>query len=125
MAAVKAERVSKSFKGFKALDDASLEVKDGEFFGLLGPNGAGKTTFLRILTGQLEQDSGEVLVLGRTARDPVKVKESCGIVPESESPPSFLTAREFLELVCRIRGIDDIKTRVDRWLGFFDLGEKR
>jgi ABC-2 type transport system ATP-binding protein len=125
MKALDVVSVTKDFNGVKALDRVSLEVRRGEFFGLLGPNGAGKTTLLRILTGQLEQDGGSVSVLGRDNSDPVKIKEECGIVPEAESPPSFLTSQEFLELVCRIRSVDRTKEKIDRWMDFFDLNDKR
>ncbi|MBN1389578.1 MAG: ABC transporter ATP-binding protein [Candidatus Thermoplasmatota archaeon] len=123
MAAVVVMDVFKNFGDLKALDRVSLKIREGEFFGLLGPNGAGKTTLLRILTGQLEQDSGEVKVLGVSSSERLRVRESCGIVPESESPPSFLTAREFLELVCKLRGIKDAEERIRRWFTFFMMEE--
>jgi ABC-2 type transport system ATP-binding protein len=125
MKALEVSTVSKSFNGEKALVNVSLAVRKGEFFGLLGPNGAGKTTLLRILTGQLREDKGSVSVLGIDNNDGTKVKEGCGIVPEAESPPSFLTTQEFLELVCKIRGMDKVTKRVDRWIGFFDMDDKR
>ncbi|MFO8051283.1 MAG: ABC transporter ATP-binding protein [Thermoplasmatota archaeon] len=124
MPVVEVRSVSKSFGRLKAVDNISFDVMEGEFFGLLGQNGAGKTTLLRMLTGQLQQDSGSISVLGRSNRDPVKVKMGTGIVPEAESPPSFLTAKEFLELVCRIRGVKDIQRRIDSWLDLFLLRDK-
>ena len=51
------------------------------------------------------------------------VKRLVGIVPEAETPPTFLTARETLELTCRIRRVDDLG-RVDEWLRFFDITDK-
>jgi ABC-2 type transport system ATP-binding protein len=125
MKALEVSSVCKSFNGVKALDEVSIGVKRGEFFGLLGPNGAGKTTLLRILTGQLKEDKGDVVVLGMDSSDPVKLKEGCGIVPEAESPPSFLTSQEFLELICGIRKVPDVKKKVDRWFDFFKIEDKR
>ena len=52
------------------------------------------------------------------------MKRVVGIVPEAETPPTFLTAQEALELACRIRNLDDVKGRVDRWLRFFDIQGK-
>ncbi|MBN1538666.1 MAG: ABC transporter ATP-binding protein [Candidatus Thermoplasmatota archaeon] len=121
MSAIEVKDVCKSFGEFKALDGVSFRIEKGELFGLLGPNGAGKTTLLRILTGQLEQDGGEATVLGIRSTDHVKVKENCGIVPESESPPSFLTALEFLQLVCMLRKTKDIERKTRRWLSFFRM----
>lgn len=55
----------------------------------------------------------------------VEVRARVGVVPEFESPPSFLTGEEYLRFVCRARGLSDATPRVDRWLGFFELGEHR
>ena len=117
--------VSKRFGNVQALDNVTLKVQEGEFYGLFGPNGAGKTTLLRVLTGQLTPDSGSIRVAGVDSSDPMELKRRVGVVPEAESPPTFLTAQETLELVCRIHGVDDIKVRVEEWLGFFDIRDKR
>ncbi len=115
---------SKRYGDLKALDDVDLSVEKGEFFGFLGPNGAGKSTLLRILTGQLEQDSGSVAVLGMDNGHPISVKRRIGIVPEAETPPSFLNSREYLSLVCRIRGLESIGEKVDRWMDFFGMEDR-
>ena len=123
MPVIDIRNVSKSFGDVKVLDDVCLDVERGDFFGLFGPNGAGKTTLLRIITGQLAPDIGESWTLGVPHTDPTGVKSKVGIVPEAETPPTFLTARETLELTCRIRGIDDLG-RVDHWLRFFKIEDK-
>jgi ABC-2 type transport system ATP-binding protein len=56
---------------------------------------------------------------------PIRLKQRVGIVPEAETPPTFLTAQETLELTCMIRGLDDMQNRIERWVRFFDLEEKR
>lgn len=122
---VKVSGISKRFGDVLALDNVSFTVRRGEFFGLFGPNGAGKTTLVRIITGQLAPDTGEGLTMGVPFRDGLEVKRRVGIVPESETPPTFLNAQEFLELICRLRVLDDVSGRVERWLGFFDLTQKR
>ncbi len=124
MSTIEISHLSKSFGQVHVLKDVSLRVAEGEFFGLFGSNGAGKTTLLKIITGQLAADSGDVHTAGQPISDPIGVKRSIGIVPEAESPPTFLTTRESLELVCRIRNLDDVPRRVDRWLNFFEMGEK-
>ncbi len=117
-----AKKVSKTFGEFKALDNVDLKVRKGEFFGLFGPNGAGKTTLLKILTGQIEQTGGNVKVMGiDTKADPLSVKAEIGIVPEFESPPTFLTGKEYLEFVAHLRKVPDQDTVVKDWLTFFDL----
>ncbi|HKZ99437.1 MAG TPA: ABC transporter ATP-binding protein [Thermoplasmata archaeon] len=126
MRAVEARGLTKSFGDVVALRGIDLSIEPGEFFGLFGPNGAGKTTMLRILTGQLRPTSGEASVLGVDAvREPMQVKSLVGIVPEIESPPSYLTSREYLYFVGRVRRLEGLEARIARWLEFFDLGDER
>ena len=126
MSIVSTNSLSKRFGEKIALDRVTLEVQQGDLFGLFGPNGAGKTTLLRILTGQLEQDSGAAQVIGLDVRsDPLGVKRLIGIVPEVESPPTYLTAYEYLYFVAKIRKVEDIDKKIDRWFDFFDLKESR
>jgi len=123
MPVIEVTDINKSFGETQVLKDINFTVKKGDFYGLFGPNGAGKTTLLRIITGQLAPDKGEALTMGVSSSDPMGVKRLVGIVPEAETPPTFLTARETLELTCRIRRVDDLG-RVDEWLRFFDITDK-
>ena len=126
MPLVKAVDMAKKYGDFIALHPLNVEVHAGEFFGVFGPNGAGKSTFIKLLTGQLRASKGDIEVLGVNAREnPQKLKANIGIVPESESPPSFLTPAEFLEFVARLRGVDDITGKVEYWLDWFGMEEKR
>lgn len=112
--------LSKKYDEVEALRNVDLEVNEGEFFGLLGPNGAGKTTLLKILTCQLKSSKGRAEVFGlNTYTDFASIKPKISIVPEQESPPSFLTPREVLELVVNIRQIES--DQINYWLDFFDL----
>ncbi len=126
MPVIEAHRLSKRYGTVDALRGIELRIERGEFFGLFGPNGAGKTTMLRILTGQLRPTSGSAQVLGvDVLAEPLRVKSLIGIVPEVESPPSYLTATEYLEFVARVRKQDAVDARVAKWLEFFDLNEER
>ncbi len=126
MAAIEATDVTMDFGGMKALDNVSISVEEGDTFGFFGPNGAGKTTLIRILTGQLEPSSGSVRVLGVDAiKEPIRVKELIGIVPEVESPPTYLTAYEYMYFVGKVRKLDDLDDRIDKWLAYFDLESKK
>ena len=123
---VSAVDMAKKYGDFIALHPLNVEVHAGEFFGVFGPNGAGKSTFIKLLTGQLRPSKGRIEVLGVDAvSDPQKVKANIGIVPESESPPSFLTPAEFLEFVARLRGVENMKAKVEHWLEWFGLEDKR
>lgn len=123
---VEAKNLGKAFGDLVALHPLNVKVAAGEFFGVFGPNGAGKSTFIKLLTGQLQPTVGGVRVLGvDVGKDARKVKANVGIVPESESPPSYLTAAEYLEFVARLRGLDDVDGKVRHWLDWFGINDKR
>lgn len=78
---IEAIELRRSFKKKEALAGVSLDVGQGEIFGLLGPNDAGKTTKIRILTGQIDANSGQATVAGcDVARDRSRLKERIGVV---------------------------------------------
>tara|TARA_B110000444_G_scaffold38819_1_gene34491 strand:- start:10555 stop:11334 length:780 start_codon:yes stop_codon:yes gene_type:complete len=123
---VVAKDLGKRYGDFIALHPLDVKVSSGEFFGVFGPNGAGKSTFIKLLTGQLRPSIGAVEVLGiNAAKDPQKLKANIGIVPESESPPSYLTPSEFLHFVGKLRGVEDLDNKVEHWMDWFGLDEKR
>ncbi len=122
MAAIEVRDLRKRFSTINALDGVTFSVREGTFFGCFGPNGAGKSTLLKVLTGQIEPTEGVARVLDMDVRgNGIRVREQVGIVPEVESPPSYLTAYEFLYFVAEIRKVDDINGRIQRWTEFFDL----
>jgi len=86
-----------------AVDDVSFTVGRGEVMGLLGPNGAGKTSVIKILLGLVRPDAGEVLLLGRPARDP-QARARVGYLPELFRYQPWLTAAEVLGLHVRLAG---------------------
>jgi ABC-2 type transport system ATP-binding protein len=123
---VSVKALVKNYANQAALKGLTFDVPKGAFFGCFGPNGAGKSTLVKILTGQLEPTSGTATILGfAPGKKTLSIKQNVGIVPESESPPSFLTGLEYLEFVCRLRGIDGDGERIDKWLDFFDLTQKK
>jgi ABC-2 type transport system ATP-binding protein len=122
MDVIKVTNLSKNYGDFCALRKVDLTIHHGEFFGCFGPNAAGKTTFLKILTGQLEQTTGTAEVWGFEVHDdPLKVKSMIGIVPEFESPPSFLTSEEYLYFVCKVRNVENPEPKIKHWTKFFEL----
>ena len=97
-AVIEARDLSKSFGEVQAVDHVTLAVEKGALFGLLGPNGSGKTTMIKMLTGQTRPTGGTASVLGiDVTADPVGIRERVGIIPEQETPPSFLTSLEYLK----------------------------
>lgn len=104
MALIDCSEVSKSFEEFE-LEDVDLSVEEGEILGVLGPNGAGKSTLMKILTGQISRESGDLDVLGLDPQDDsVELRKEIGVLPEREDPPSFLTGNEYLDFVSDVRG---------------------
>jgi ABC-2 type transport system ATP-binding protein len=95
---INVENLVKKYDGYTALDGLNFTVEDGDIFGFLGPNGAGKTTTIRILTGIIKADSGNVLIDGHDVfREPLAVKEIINALPESNGYYDWMTAREYLE----------------------------
>ena len=91
-----------------ALNDITLEVKQGEIFGLLGPNGAGKTTFLSILAGTVIKTNGKVNVWGFDLdKNPRQVRASIGIVPQEVNLDAFFSPKKLLELQAGLFGVKE------------------
>ena len=89
-----------------ALENLSLEVKQGEIFGLLGPNGAGKTTFINILAGTVMKSSGKVTVWGYDLdKNPRQVRACIGIVPQEVNFDPFFSPKKLLELQAGFYGV--------------------
>ena len=101
---IEIKNVNKSYvKGKKSIDNLNLEVKNGEIFGFLGPNGAGKTTTIKMITGILEIDEGDILIDGTSiSKEPVEAKLKFGFVPDN--PDMFLKLKgiEYLNFLADI-----------------------
>ena len=91
---------------FQALDDVSLDIAQGEFFGLLGPNGAGKTTLISILAGLTRPSSGHARVLGHDVQtDFAQARRKLGVVPQELVFDPFFNVREALRIQSGYFGI--------------------
>ena len=107
MAAISCRNLTRRFGHFTAVENVSLEVAPGQFFGFLGPNGAGKSTTIKMLTGLLEPTSGEMKVLGESfSAHALDLKRQIGVVPEGMALLARLTAAEYLRFVGRMYGLD-------------------
>ncbi len=122
------DSLTKKFGDFKAVDNISFNVEEGEIFGFLGPNGAGKSTTMMILTTLLKPTSGHALVGGHNVvSDAKRVREKIGYVQQEISVDEFLTGRENLYLHAKINQIPSnlIKSRIDEVLDLVELAEKQ
>lgn len=98
---IEIKNVSKKYKKEnKVIDNLNLEIKDGEIFGFLGPNGAGKTTTIKMMTGILEIDEGDIFIDNKSiTKEPVEAKKLLGLVPDN--PDAFLKLKgiEYLNFI--------------------------
>ena len=123
---LEARHLVKRFHGIKVVDDVSFVVRPGEIVGYLGPNGSGKTTTGRMITGLMEPSAGSVFFAGRNiADDPVAYRRRMGYVPEEPALYSFLSGREQLQLIGRLREIpeDVLEHRIRTLLELFGLAD--
>lgn len=112
---IEIKHVTKIYGGTnKAVDDLSLTVHDGEIIGFIGPNGAGKTTTIKMITGILSPDNGEILLNGiNIAKEALKAKQQIGFVPDQADIFLRLKGLEYLNFMADMYEIDS-KTRLKR-----------
>ncbi len=105
---IEAKNLKKSFGDFVAVDNINLTVERGEVVGFLGPNGAGKSTTMKMLTGFLEPDGGEIFIEGIDLKTkPLEAKKSIGYLPEGAPSYSDMEVSEFLSFVGKMRGLNN------------------
>ena len=101
-------QISKRYRGIPAIESVSFCVEPGKIVGYVGPNGSGKSTTVKIVTGLLEPNGGQVLFEGRNIhRDLAGYRASFGYVPEEAHVYTHLSGMEYLQLVGRLRGMDE------------------
>ncbi|MGI9297255.1 MAG: ABC transporter ATP-binding protein [Gammaproteobacteria bacterium] len=123
--AVSVSGVTKCFGALRALDNVSLSVRQGAFFGLLGPNGAGKTTLIAVLGGLSRADSGAATILGRDALgDDMEFKRHVGIVPQELVYDPFFNVREALVFQSKYFGLYKNGEWIDYLLHKLELRDK-
>jgi ABC-2 type transport system ATP-binding protein len=123
-AAFEISGLSKTFGTVKAVDNLSLSVPRGSFFGLVGPNGAGKTTTITMAVGLQRPDSGSARIFGANVwLEPLRAKSLVGVLPDGFTMPERLTGRELLTYLGLLRGLapTDVDTRINELLDVLDL----
>ena len=105
---IEARSLVKRYRSARVVDGIDLTVEEGEVLGLLGPNGAGKTTTILMLLGLTEPSDGTVRVLGMDPlREPLKVKQQVGYLPDAVGFYDNLTGRDNLRYTARLAGLDE------------------
>ena len=123
---IRCNYVYKSFSGKTVLSGISFDIRDGEIFGLLGPSGAGKTTLIKILTGQLEFDSGEVTVFDKEVTSlSGEDKKNIGIMMDQFGVYERLSCIDNLKVFADIYGVPHarIKSTLEQ-VGLKDAGSR-
>ena len=123
---INATNLKKSFDQFIAVDNIDLSVSRGEVVGFLGPNGAGKSTTMKMLTGFLEPDNGEIFINNINLKsDPLKAKEYIGYLPEGAPSYSDMIVADFLSFIGKMRGLNDnsLSNRLEEMANQINLKE--
>ncbi len=121
------KNVSKSYiRGQKVIDNINLEIKDGEILGFIGPNGAGKTTIIKMMTGILDIDEGDILIDGKSIKSqPYEAKKQIGLIPDS--PDMFLNLKgiQYLNFMADIYRVseEDRKNKIKELSKTFEMEE--
>ena len=122
---IQISHVSKSYvKGKKSIDNINLEVRNGEIFGFLGPNGAGKTTTIKMITGILNPDEGDIFIDGRSIKsEPIEAKKRFGFVPDTPDMFLILKGIEYLNFLADIYEIsnEERKERIKKLTQKFEI----
>ena len=116
--------ISKNFGAFTAINKLSFEVKVGDVMGFLGPNGAGKTTSMRVITGYLKSDSGNVTINNKDIEiDPIYTKSMIGYLPEGVPLYLDFSPYLYLDYVCQVRNIKNSKAAIKKVINDLQLEE--
>ena len=116
--------ISKNFGDFTAINKLSFEVKVGDVMGFLGPNGAGKTTSMRVITGYLKSDSGNVIINNKDIEiDPIHTKSMIGYLPEGVPLYLDFSPYLYLDYVCQVRNIKNSKAAIKKVINDLQLEE--
>ncbi|ANE53467.1 gliding motility-associated ABC transporter ATP-binding subunit GldA [Flavisolibacter tropicus] len=112
--AIEVRQLLKQYGEQKAVNQISFSVNKGEIVGFLGPNGAGKSTTMKMITGYLEPDEGQITVSGIDVRkDPLAAKKKIGYLPESNALYYDMYVREYLGFVADMHAVEHKKQRIE------------
>src|SRR6056297_1844060 len=124
--AIVISNITKKFGKQKALDKVNFSVEKGELLGFLGPNGAGKSTLMKIITGFLPADSGEVHIDNqKVTTDNIEIRKNIGYLPENNPLYTDLFVKEYLELTAGFYKLKNKKQQVAEMVELTGLGDEQ
>ena len=119
---VSVSQLRKSFKSVEVLKGVSFAIPKGSIFALLGSNGAGKTTTVRILSTLSKPNGGSASICGfDVVRQADDVRGCISLTGQFAAVDEVLTGKENLNLIGQLRRLTNVKSKVDKWLTFFNL----
>jgi ABC-2 type transport system ATP-binding protein len=121
-AVIRVDGVSRWFGSVVAVSDITFDIGPG-ITGLLGPNGAGKTTLLRMMTGLADTSTGTVTMFGEPVRNNPPLYRRIGVMSEHETVYGFMKGREFVRLMAKMRGVQNLEAAVDKAIAQVDMAE--
>ncbi|MGZ8540204.1 MAG: gliding motility-associated ABC transporter ATP-binding subunit GldA [Chitinophagaceae bacterium] len=119
---IEVKNLCKVYGEQKAVNNISFKVEKGEIVGFLGPNGAGKSTTMKIITGYLQQTSGQAFVAGiNVAENPLEVKKKIGYLPELNALYYDMYVREYLGFTAEVYKVEHPKSKIEKVIGLTGL----
>ena len=123
---IKVNSLLKKYGDQKAVDNISFTINKGEIVGFLGPNGAGKSTTMKMITGYLEPDQGDIEVAGISVKDfPLETKKKIGYLPEANPLYFDMYIREYLDFIAGVHQIKDPSSAIDKVILLTGLGPEK
>ena len=115
---------SKHYGSFCAVNNLSINVKDGEIYGFIGHNGAGKSTTIKAVVGAMDFDGGEIIIDGTSVKkEPIACKKKIAYVPDNPDIYEYLTGIQYLGFVCDMYGVskEERAGRINEYAEVFQL----
>ena len=119
---ISVNNLSKNYGSQKAVNQISFTVNKGEIVGFLGPNGAGKSTTMKMITGYLKADAGDIEVCGiPVLEDSIDTKKKIGYLPEANPLYAEMYVREYLRFIAGVHKIPDTVSRIEKVIDMVGL----
>ncbi len=124
---IEIKNVTKKYGDFKAVDNVSFDVNDGDIFAFIGHNGAGKTTLIKSIVGIHDFDEGDILINGKSIKtDPIACKKEMAYVPDNPETYEHMKAIDYINFICDMYEIDT-ETReknIKKYAKLFEMEDK-
>ena len=124
---IEIKNVTKKYGDFKAVDNVSFTVNDGDIFAFIGHNGAGKTTLIKSIVGIHDFDEGDILINGKSIKtDPLACKKEMAYVPDNPETYEHMKAIDYINFICDMYEVDkDTREKnIKKYAKLFEMEDK-